>query len=245
MDTRLKRHHTKLWWTVLALVWLPAGMLAYRYVTQDLGLNGLETLERTTGRWAVIWLIVTLTITPARWGMTLTARTFAWPWGKRLPDWNVLMRMRRMIGVSCFGYAALHALIYLEFDLGYEWAFLVQDIAEKPYLLAGLANLMLLALLAATSTDNMMRRLRRNWRRIHRLVYVCALLAVAHWWWMSKPGDLRALPYCIALISLLAWRVPHGLGWLTLPGDDGMEVAERTTTRGAIQATGAAKQERF
>lgn len=234
MDARLKHHHTKLWWFVLVLVWLPAGLLVYRYFTQDLGVNGLETLERTTGRWAVIWLIIGLSITPARWGMTLIARTFAWPWGKRLPDWNVLMRMRRMIGVSCFGYAVLHALIYLEFELGYEWALFVQDMVDKPYLLAGAANLVILFLLTVTSTDNMMRLLRKNWRRIQRLVYVSALLAVAHWWLMSKPGDFRALPYCLALISLLAWRVLHGLGLLTLPGDDGMEVAERTA-RGANQ----------
>jgi len=231
MDTVLKRHHTAIWWIVLVLVWLPAAVLAYSYVTQRLGTNGLETLERTSGRWAVIWLIATLSITPARWGLTLTARLFACSWGKRLPDWNVLMRMRRMIGLSCFGYAVLHVLIYLEFDLGYDWALLTEEIAEKPYLLAGAANFALLSLLTVTSTNGMMRRLKRNWRRIHRLVYACAFLAIAHWWWMSKPGDLRALPYCIALILLLAWRVPHWLGWLKLPGDNGMEAPERTTRR--------------
>jgi sulfoxide reductase heme-binding subunit YedZ len=238
MDSLLKRHHTALWWSVLALVWLPAGWLAYRYFTQNLGANGLETLQRTSGYWATIWLIATLSITPARWALTLTARHFAWHRGRRLSDWNVLIRMRRMIGVSCFGYALLHTLIYLEFDLGYDWAFLVEDLAEKPYMLAGAANLALLTLLAVTSTDTMIRRLKRNWRRIHRLIYVCALLAVAHWWWMSKPGDLRALSYCLALIALLVWRIPHSLGWLKLQGDNGMEAPERTIM-GGVTITGA------
>lgn len=228
MEILLKRHYAAIWWIVLALVWLPAAMLAANTIAHHLGPNGLETLERTSGRWAVIWLVVTLSITPARWGLTLAARAFAWPWGKRLPDWNMLIRMRRMLGLSCFAYALLHCLIYLEFELGFDWTLFIEDVAEKPFLLVGTANLMILSLLAVTSADSMMRRLKRNWRRIHRLVYACALLAIAHWWWMSKPGDMRALPYSMALIALLIWRIPHFLGWLELPGDDGMEAPERT-----------------
>lgn len=227
MSDFLKRHYAGIWWSVLFIIWLPAALLAQGYFTHDLGTNGLETLERTTGRWAFIWLVVTLLITPLRWALTLAARSLSWSWGKRLPDWNILMRLRRMIGMSCFGYAVLHALVYLEFDLGYQWDFLADDLGQKPYILVGFANLLLLALLAVTSFDVMVRRLKQNWRRIHRLVYLVGILAVAHWWWMSKPGDLRALPYIVIMFSLLAWRIPHLLGWLKLPDDDGMETRER------------------
>ena len=227
MDALLKRHHTSLWWIVLMFACLPGALLGYDYLNHNLGTNGLEMLERTTGRWAVICLIATLSITPARWSLTLAARTLALTWGKRLADWNILMRMRRMLGLTCFGYALAHAYLYLEFDLGFDWSFLLEDLKEKPYMLVGAINLALLSLLAITSTDNMMRSLKQNWRRIHRLIYLIALLAMAHWWWMSKPGDLRSLPYQITLATLLVWRIPHAMGLLKLPDDNGMEVPER------------------
>lgn len=224
-------NYRPLWWSTLILLLLPALVLALDYLNSNLGINGLETLERTTGRWAVILLILTLFITPARRVLVQLFRHAGWHWGKRLPDWNFLMHMRRMLGLTCFFYSAAHAWVYLEFDLRWNWIVLSNELNEIPYILAGVINLGLLTLLAVTSSDGMIRLLKRNWRRVHRLVYVIALLAIAHWWWMSKPGDMRSLPYVLLLLILLAYRVLAWKGWLPLPGDDGMPAAPRDSSR--------------
>lgn len=221
-----------LWWAVLALVLLPALTLVLGYSNKNLGVNGLETLERATGRWAVILLILTLFITPGRRLLLHLFRYANFRWGKRLPDWNFLMHLRRMLGLTCFFYGCAHALVYLEFDLAWDWSALSDELHEKPYILAGVVNLCLLALLAITSTDGMVRLLKRNWRRIHRLIYLIALLSIAHWWWMSKPGDLRSLPYVMVLLALLAYRVAAWQGWSSSKnGDDGMVAAPREWPR--------------
>jgi len=227
MISLLHTHYRLLWWCVLTLCLLPATHLAWAYASHQLGINGLETLERTTGRWAVILLILTLVITPGRVGLVRACRRAGMHWGRRLSDWNPIVKMRRMLGLTCFAYACAHVAVYLEFDLGWAWDILPDELNEKPYLLAGMLNLVLLTVVAATSTDAMMRRLKRNWRRIHRLTYVIALLAIAHWWWMSKPGDWRALPYIAILLALLLYRVVDGLGWMHLPEDNGMPVPPR------------------
>ncbi|MBS4095982.1 MAG: ferric reductase-like transmembrane domain-containing protein [Sulfuricella sp.] len=223
----LNRHYRLVWWGVLMLLWVPASSLLRDYLNDDLGVNALETLQRTTGRWAVIALILTLAVTPTRRALVRLCRLAKRRWGRRLSDWNTLMRMRRMLGLSCFAYAALHAGVYLAFDLSWDWAFLADDATEKPYILAGALNLFLLALLAATSPDRIRHALKGWWRRIHRLVYVIALLAIAHWVWMLKPGDGRATPYLAALLALLGIRLLYRVGWMTLGEDDGMPAMPR------------------
>lgn len=227
------RFFRPLWWIVLTLSLLPALDLALDYFTNNLGVNGLETLERVTGRWAVILLILTLFITPGRRLLLRLFRRLGWRWGKRLPDWNFLVHMRRMLGLLCFFYGGVHAWIYLEFDLSWDWNALANELNEKPYILAGVINLGLLTLLAVTASDGMIRMLKRNWRRIHRLIYLIALLSIAHWWWMSKPGDLRSIPYIVVLLALLVHRLVVWRGWCPLPNDkdDGMPVAPRESSR--------------
>ena len=222
------QYYRALWWAVLMLTLLPAIILALDYLNKNLGVNGLETLERVTGRWAVVLLILTLFITPGRSLLLRLFRLLGWRWGKRQPDWNFMIHMRRMLGLVCFFYGLAHAWVYLEFDLSWDWSALFDDLNEKPYIVAGVINLALLALLAITSPDKMIRMLKRNWRRIHRLIYLIALLSIAHWWWMSKPGDFRSLPYILALLALLAYRLVVWRNWFSgKDADDGMPVAPR------------------
>ena len=217
-----------LWWAVLVLALLPAIILVQGYINKNLGINALETLERDTGRWAVILLILTLFITPGRRIMLRLFRRLGWRWGKRLPDWNFMIHMRRMLGLVCFFYGVAHTWVYLEFDLSWNWSAFLDDWNEKPYIVAGVLNLALLTLLAVTAHDEMMRMLKRNWRRIHRLIYLIALLSIAHWWWMSKPGDLRAMPYIAVLLALLAYRLLAWIDWIPLKDhDDGMPAVPR------------------
>ena len=169
-------------------------------------------------------LVLTLCVTPRRRVLSGAAIATQRRWGKRLADWNWLVRLRRPLGLWSFAYAALHAAFYLHFDLGYDAAAALDEVQQKPYLLAGLGTLLLLLLLALTSPQAMVRRLGRQWRRLHRLVYVAALLALLHFWWLVKPGLWTPWPETLALGLLLGYRA--GLWVSLLPRWDGCDGSE-------------------
>jgi len=221
------------WWSLFALLGLPLADLALRAATGGLGVNPLEALLRGTGRWALIALLLSLTITPLRRALAAAARARRARWGRRLSDWNWIVRLRRMIGLYSFFYACVHVGVYLHFDLGWDWSSVLMEVREKPYLLAGAFALALLAPLAATANDAVMRLMGRNWRRLHRLSYFVAVVALAHFWWLVKVGEQRALPYTIAAIALLGYRVLARYGFLVpRPKDDGMQLPDRSTVSG-------------
>ena len=226
----LKNHFRGLWYSLFALCALPGLALLVLLLAHGLGSNPLEFLMHTTGRSALVLLTLTLCITPLRLGLTqlsiFTNRRF----GKRLSDWNWLIRLRRPLGLWSFAYAAGHAWIFAHFDLGYDWAAAYSEVVEKPYILVGLCALLLLLLLAATSPHAMVRRLGRWWRRTHRLVYVAAVLALLHFWWLVKPGLWTPWPETLALTALLAYRAALFGGLLERwDGFDGRESTHRGT----------------
>ena len=135
------------------------------------------------------------------------ARRLRWRWGRRLADWNWLIRLRRHVGLASFFYAFVHVMLYGTLDLGWDWHAFVEDASNKPFVLAGVAAIVLLTPLAITSTDAWMRRLKRNWKRVHWLVYPAALFAVLHFIWMSKLGVQRPYVYGVVLLVLLLYRV--------------------------------------
>lgn len=224
----LKEHYRYLWWCcLLGFAW-PAADLLWRFAHQQLGVNPLDTLLRTTGRWSLILLLLTLTITPLRRTLSSLCRRIHSRYGKRLSDWNWIIRLRRMLGLYSFYYAVLHAGLYAHFDLGWSWTWAREEVGEKPYLLVGALALAMLIPLAATSTKGMMRRLGPHWRRLHRLTYAVAVLAVLHFWWLSKVGVMDPLPYTALAAFLLGYRLLSHFGLLfQRPRDDGMEVPER------------------
>ncbi|WP_158558863.1 sulfite oxidase heme-binding subunit YedZ [Rhodoferax lacus] len=209
---------------------LPALALLARVLSSDLGPNPLALLLHTTGRSALVLLTATLAITPLRrWLTNLSAYTHQ-RYGKRLSDWNWLVRLRRLLGLSCFAYALAHAWIFAAFDLGYDWSAALSEVQEKPYVLAGLLALLILAPLAATSTQSMVRRLGRHWRRLHRLSYAAAVLGLLHFWWLTKPGLISPWPDTAALTLLLGYRAALYSGLLERwDGFDGKESLVRPT----------------
>jgi sulfoxide reductase heme-binding subunit YedZ len=142
-------------------------------------------------------LLITLAVTPAR----------------QLTGQNVLIRFRRLLGLFSFFYVVLHFLAYALLDLRLAWSTIGTDIAMRPYITVGMLALVLMTALAATSTQGMQRRLRRNWVRLHRLIYVIAILGVVHFQWQTK-GDAEREPwvYIAILTALLGFRVVR---WLT------------------------------
>ena len=155
-----------------------------------LGADPVAEVEHRLGLWALRFLMLTLAITPLR----------------QLTGWSVLLRFRRMLGLYAFAYATLHLAAYLGLDLRGYWMQVFEDIAKRPYLTVGFAAWLLLVPLALTSTAGWIRRLGRNWARLHRLVYVVAVLAVLHFWWLVK-SDLREPALYAAIAAfLLGWR---------------------------------------
>ncbi|TLY81852.1 MAG: sulfoxide reductase heme-binding subunit YedZ [Gammaproteobacteria bacterium] len=144
--------------------------------------------------------MITLSVTPVR---SLTG----------LPQ---LLRLRRMLGLFAFFYAVVHFTIYLVLDLELNFRMLGADIAKRPYITIGFTALVLLLPLALTSTNGMMRRLGARWRRLHRLIYPIAALAVWHFYWQVKRDVREPLLYLGILALLLGYRL---LRWQRLPAD--------------------------
>ena len=221
----LAKHHFGVVRWASFLVWLsPSLWLGGEWLTDALGINPLNRLLHFTGRWAFIMLLVTLTITPARRLSVVVSQIVHARYGKRVSDWNWLIRLRRQLGLFAFYYACLHFVVYLAFDAGFDGTAISDDLRERPFMLLGLAAFALLVPLAATSNQAAIRALGRVWRRLHSLSYLIALLVVAHFWLQMKVGHTTPLPYSIVLALLLVARL---LAWRK--GDRGaaIELKER------------------
>ncbi len=225
----LKNNFYLVWRILWAASLIPMIMLLWRYFNNSLGINPLQTLEQTSGNTALLFLIITLSITPARFCLTRLCKKINCRDGKRLADWNWLMRSRRMIGMYCFFYASIHVVIYFSLDLAFEWEWLISDLTEKPYIIAGMFSMGLLIPLAITSTNHMMRKLGKNWRRIHKLIYIISISSIIHYWWLSKVGVYDAWLYSLLVIILLGYRLLVKFEIINPnPADDGMETDEKS-----------------
>jgi len=179
---------------LFALCLLPLAWLLYRVALDLLGANPQEALIRATGDWALRFLVMVLAVSPLR----VLAR---------LP---ALARFRRMLGLFMYFYALLHVLSYSGFDMGFELADIVADIAKRPFILVGSLALLLLTPLAATSFNAAIRALgAKRWQHLHRLVYAVAGLAMLHFFWMraGKNDFAEVAVYAALLTLLLGWRL--------------------------------------
>jgi len=133
-----------------------------------------------------------------------------------------------MLGLYCFFYTVVNALCFVHFDIDYDFAMLLLEAGEKLYLGIGILATLMLVPLAVTSTDRMMRCLGKNWRRLHRSVYLIAILAVAHYWLSTKPGIATPWFFTMTTALLLGYRVwAFASQKSTARVDDGMEAPER------------------
>ena len=155
-----------------------------------LGADPVAEIEHRLGLWALRLLMATLAITPLR----------------QLTGQAVLVRFRRMLGLYAFFYACLHFSAYLVLDLRGYWSQVFEEIAKRPYITVGFSAWLLLLPLALTSTTGWIRRLGRNWTRLHRLVYAAGVLAVLHFWWLVKSDIREPALYAAILAVLLGWR---------------------------------------
>ena len=178
---------------VLALV--PLGWLAFTVWTARTGPNPAEDIILTTGIWALRLLLITLAITPVR----------------RLTGVNVVIQYRRMLGLFAFFYACVHLFSYMLFDRLFQIGEILTDIADRPFIMAGMTALALMIPLAVTSTKGWIRRLGRRWQTLHRIVYFSAAAGCLHFAWKVKVVVGEPV-YCAAILAMLLgfrllWRL--------------------------------------
>jgi methionine sulfoxide reductase heme-binding subunit len=174
--------------SLIPFAWLLCG--AFGWFDLSLGADPVKKLEHECGKWALNFLLITLLVTPLR----------------QLAGFTHLPRVRRMLGLFAFFYAVLHFTVYLTLDLEFNFRELFGDIAKRPYITIGFIALVLLIPLAVTSTNKMMRRLGRRWQKLHRLIYVVAVLGVWHFYWQVKRDVREPLIYAGILALLLGYR---------------------------------------
>ncbi len=177
----------------LILLCLPVLHLAWRWYADDLGARPVTEATHNTGDWAVVFLLISLALTPAR----------------SLFDWMPLMQIRRRIGVAAGLYAVLHFSIYVA-DQKWNLIVVALEIAKRFYLTIGFVALLALVALSITSTDGWQNRLRRNWKRLHWLIYPAAVLAILHFFIQSKANIGEATVAAGLFAWLMIWRFLPG-----------------------------------
>jgi len=171
---------------------VPLGILGWGAYHGDLGANPIEKVTHSTGDWTLIFLLITLAITPLR---KLTGQLW-------------LIRFRRMLGLFAFFYASLHLTTYVWLDKFFDLHEMLVDIGKRKFITAGMTALVLMIPLAITSTRGWIRRLGgRNWNLLHRLIYFSAIASVVHYLWLVKADIRKPLQYAFVLALLLGYRI--------------------------------------
>jgi methionine sulfoxide reductase heme-binding subunit len=199
---------------LLPLAWLVCG--ACGWFGFDLGADPVKKLEHECGKTALNLLLLTLAVSPVR----------------ELAGLPQLLRLRRMLGLFAFFYVVMHFTAYLVLDLELNFRMLGADIVKRPYITVGFTALLLLIPLALTSTNRMVRRLGRNWQRLHRLIYLIAVLGVWHFYWQVKRDVREPLVYASLLALLLGYRVLRA----RLRAAPAPRIAGATSTSGSATA---------
>jgi sulfoxide reductase heme-binding subunit YedZ len=176
---------------IFILSLLPFAWLVYGAFADVLGTNPVETLTHESGLWALRFLLITLVITPLR----------------KFTGIHQLIRFRRMLGLFAFFYAVLHFMTYIWLDQFFDWDEILHDIPKRPFITVGFIAFVLLVPLAVTSTKSMQRRLKKNWQRLHQLVYIIPLLALLHFMWSLKADYSEPLFYTLIYLVLMVLRL--------------------------------------
>jgi sulfoxide reductase heme-binding subunit YedZ len=179
--------------------WSGLVLLLFDFFTGHLSANPIQDLERRTGRHAITLLVLLLLCTPIN----------------TLFKWSEPLKRRRALGLYTFMYAAIHVIIFADLDYGLAWSRLIKEVVEKPRLIVGATAFLLLIPLAITSFDIWKKRLGKNWKRLHQVVYFIAPLVVLHYLW-SKKGDIlslqgevvKPLTYGLIIAIFLIIRIP-------------------------------------
>ncbi|HEY0761969.1 MAG TPA: protein-methionine-sulfoxide reductase heme-binding subunit MsrQ [Pyrinomonadaceae bacterium] len=171
---------------------IPLGLLLWDLYFKRVGPNPLDFATKTTGMLTLIFLSLTVAVTPLR----------------KIFGINSLVKVRRMLGLFAFFYGTLHLLTYVWFDRQFNLLSVVQDVAKRPFILFGMTAFVLMVPLAITSTNKMVKRLGgKRWAMLHRLVYLSAIAGVVHFWMLVKSDISLPLTFGFIVLFLLGYRL--------------------------------------
>ena len=177
--------------SIFFMALIPFIWLLLKVFQNDLGPDPAQALSIETGEWTLRFLLLTLAITPFRQIFRMVE----------------IARLRRMIGLFAFFYASIHFLSWMAFILGFRWLAIAEELVERPYITVGFLAYVILFLLGVTSTNSMVRRLGKNWKRLHKFIYAASILAIVHLLWILRTDVTEAVIYGVLLAILLGYRV--------------------------------------
>ena len=169
----------------------PLGIIILDIYYNELGAEPVKKIMNHFGEWTLIFICLTLTMSPL----------------KRITNLSFWIKFRRMLGLFVFFYATVHLLTYVGLDYRFDWEPIINDVIKKKYIFIGFSAWLLLIPLAITSSQKMIKILGRNWKNLHRLVYVIAIFGSLHYIWLSKTIFFKPLVYTLIIVVLLALRI--------------------------------------
>ena len=177
--------------TVFLLSLWPIYIIAYQIFYNELGPEPVDRIINHFGEWTLIFILLTLSMTPLK----KITKSVEW------------IKFRRMLGLFTFFYASIHMLSYVGLDYRFDFEPLINDVLKKKFIFIGFSAWLLLIPLAITSSERMVRLLKQNWKKIHRLIYIIGIFGVLHYIWLSKTIFFKPLIFLILLIILLLFRI--------------------------------------
>ena len=176
---------------VFILCLWPLGIIILDIYYNNLGAEPVKKIMNHFGEWTLIFICLTLAMSPL----------------KRITNLSFWIKFRRMLGLFVFFYATIHLLTYVGLDYRFDWQPIFNDVLKKKYIFIGFSAWLLLIPLAITSSQKMIKILGRNWKNLHRLVYVIAIFGSLHYIWLSKTIFFKPLVYTLIIVVLLALRI--------------------------------------
>ena len=177
--------------SIFVLCTIPFLFIFYKILFSKLGPEPVKEITHFTGEWTLIFICLTLSMSPL----------------KRFTNLSIWISFRRMLGLFIFFYATLHLLTYIGLDYRFDWNPIFDDVFKKKYVFIGFAAWLLMVPLAITSSQKMIKLLKNNWKKIHRLIYVIAIFGSFHYIWLSKTIFFKPLIYFIIIVVLLLLRI--------------------------------------
>ena len=169
----------------------PIYIIVYQLIYNKLGPEPVDRIINHFGEWTLIFVFLTLSMTPL----------------KKITNSLEWIKFRRMLGLFAFFYASIHMLSYVGLDYRFDFEPLINDVLKKKFIFIGFSAWLLLIPLAITSSDKMVRILKKNWKKLHKLVYIVSIFVVLHFIWLSKTIFFKPLVFLIILIVLLLFRI--------------------------------------
>jgi methionine sulfoxide reductase heme-binding subunit len=184
-------------WLVHPVSLLPLLWLGFQWLSNNLGANPVQAVTQYTGRFAVVWLLLTLTCTPLH-----------------LLGVDIARKFRRPLGLYTFVYASLHLLTYTVLDYRLQIGFILKNLRYQIFILPGLLGFLIFLSLALTSNKWSIKKLKTRWKTLHRLIYLAGVAVIVHAYWARKFDRRLIIAFAVIFVTLMVFRIPSLQKWL-------------------------------